>query len=128
VQTSGLSNFLSQTLTTNLQANDTYTVKAYVGLRADAYTSGFGCSGFNISLLAGGNVLNTLLISSGNVSCSAVAYGTFSQLSFTYTSGSNPTGLGSPLQILLTVNGSGSDIERAEVDFDEITLTDTAGP
>ena len=120
---------ISQILTTNLKANDTYTLTFYVGLRADTtvFAPSFGCYGFNVSLLAGGNVLNSLLLADGNASCSLVATGAFTRLSFTYTSGSNPVGLGSPLQIVLTAQGSGSNAEPAEIDFTEVTLTDTSG-
>jgi hypothetical protein len=122
----GAAENISQILTTNLKANDTYTLTFYVGLRADTNQyGGLGCYGFNASLLAGGNVLNTLILSNGNNSCNLVKTGAFTKMSFTYTSGSNPVGLGSPLQIVLTAQGSGSIYEPAEIDYDEITLTDT---
>jgi hypothetical protein len=75
--------------------------------------------------MAGGNILSTLFLANG-VSCSVVKLGAFTQLSFTYTSGFNPPGAGSPLQLVLTANGSGSAAQLSEIDFDEITLTDTA--
>lgn len=119
---------LSQTLTSTLQVNDTYTLSVYVGLRSDSNVVNppYGCSPFNVSLMAGGNILNTLLLSDGNASCTLAKFGQFVKLSFTYSSGLNPPGLGNPLQIVLTVAGSGTTAQPAEIDFDEITLTDTA--
>jgi len=128
MQTGVYSVSLTQTLTSVLQANDTYTLTFYVGQRADASTlnPALGCSGFNASLMAGGIVLNSLFLVDASVSCGVVKMGAFTQLSFTYFSGFNPPGLGSPLQIVLTANGSGSAAQLSEIDFDEITLTDTA--
>ena len=57
----------------------------------------------------------------------SVHTGQFTKISFTYTSGANPAGLGAPLQILLSANGSGSPNEPAEVDFDAISVSDTVG-
>ena len=61
VQTGVYSVSLTQTLTSVLQVNDTYTLSFYVGERADASTlnPALGCSGFNVSLMAGGNILST---------------------------------------------------------------------
>ena len=80
-----------------------------------------------MSLLAGGNLLTSLLLADGNASCSVVSIGSFTKLSFTYSSGSSPNGLGLPLQIALTANGSGNQSLPSEIDFDDITLTDTTG-
>jgi hypothetical protein len=121
---------ISQTLSAVLQANDTYTVTFYAGLRADtsAFGPGLGCSGYNVSLLAGGNLLYSLQQSpQTGTSCQLVHTGQFTKISFTFTSGANPAGLGAPLQILLSANGSGSPNEPAEVDFDAISVSDTLG-
>ena len=127
LQELGATESISQTLSSTLRANDTYTLSFYVGLRKDinAIPPSLGCYGFNVALMAGGNILNTLLLSNGSVSCSLVTTGAFTKMSFSYTSGSNPPGLGSPLQIVLTAQGTGSIYEPAEIDFAEITLTDT---
>jgi hypothetical protein len=117
---------IAQTLTANLLANDTYTLTFDVGLRSDTgvFAPGLGCYGFNILLEAGGNVLNSFLNSHGT-SCGLVSTGSFTQLSVIYTSGAAPVGLGSPLQIVLTANGSGSAFEPGEIDFDQIALSDS---
>ena len=129
LQELGNTESISQTLGSTLQANDTYTVSFYVGLRKDVnvIAPGLGCYGFNVTLLAGGHILNSLLqANSGANFCSLVTIGTFTKFSFTYSSGSNPVGLGSPLQIVLTAQGTGSIFEPAEIDFDQITITDNA--
>jgi hypothetical protein len=81
---------------------------------------GINCNGFNVSLTAGGNVLSNL-----NPSCNALSYGTFTELTLTYSTGANPVGLGSALGIVLEANGSGSPNEPSEIDFDNVTLSDT---
>ena len=120
---------ISQILGATLQANDTYTMSFYVGLRSDTstYAPGLGCYGFDATLEAGGNVLNSLRAANGNQSCGLVTTGAFTLLSFTYSSGASPAGLGDPLEIVLTTNGSGSAYEPAEADFDRVALSDTLG-
>jgi hypothetical protein len=117
---------LSQILSANLLANDTYTLTLDIGERADhdVTNPGLGCNGFNSELDAGGNFLNSL-VNAGNASCNSLSLGNFTQFTLTYTSGANPAGLGSPLEIVLTGNGSGSQFEPAEIDFDKLSLTDT---
>jgi hypothetical protein len=118
--TGSYSDSISQTLAADLLANDTYTLTALVGAPA----GGPGCSGFNVSLLAGGNVLNSIT-GEGEFTCVQETVGTFTEFTVTYTSPANPVGLGDPLQIVLEANGSGSSIEQAEIDFDKIALSDT---
>jgi hypothetical protein len=113
---------ISQTLSATLLSNDTYTLTVDVGERSDrgVLFPGINCSGFNVSLTAGGNVLSDL-----NPSCNTLSYGTFTQFTLTYSSGANPAGLGSALGIVLEANGSGSPYEPSEIDFDNVTLSDT---
>jgi hypothetical protein len=120
---------ISQTLSADLLANDTYTLTVFIGAPADI--SGNGnflasgqCNGFNAGLEAGGNLLNSL-VTVGNASCNSLSVGAFTEFTLTYTSGANPIGLGDPLQIVLTANGSGSSIEPAELNFDAVGLSDT---
>jgi hypothetical protein len=117
---------ISQILSANLLANDTYTLTLDIGLRDDpgVINPGLGCNGFDAALEAGGNFLNSL-VNAGNASCNSLSQGNFTQFTLTYTSGANPVGLGNPLQIVLTGFGSGSQFEPAEVDFDNLSLTDT---
>ncbi len=128
LQELGNTETISQTLAAKLQANDTYTLTFYVGLRKDfmALPPALGCYGFNVTLLAGGHILNSFLTANGGSDCSFLTLGSFTKLSFTYSSGANPVGLGAPLQIVLTAQGTGTVTEPAEFDFDEITLTDSS--
>jgi hypothetical protein len=114
---------ISQTLSATVQASDTYTLNYYVGLRADptVFNPAFGCYGFSVSLEAGGMVLAT-----ANPSCPATT-GTFESLNLVYNSGANPAQLGDPLEIVLTATGSGSPFEPAEIDFDNLSLSDASG-
>jgi len=119
-----------QFLTTDLQANDTYTLSGYAGFRLD--TNIFapaldGCGG-NVSVEAGGNILNPQVLG-GNINNNGVpcSPGTFTPFSITFSTGANPAGLGQPLVIVLQTNGTGSVFEPTEVDYTGITLTDTSG-
>lgn len=82
------------------------------------------CNGFNAALEAGGNVLNSL-VAAGNASCNSLTVGAFTEFTLVYNSGSSPAGLGDPLEIVLTETGSGSIYEPAELDFDQVGLSDT---
>ena len=117
---------ISQTLSASLQANDTYTLTAWEGLRDDTgvLAPGLGCNGSNITLEAGGTVLNSLR-NETTVTCPSVR-GSFQEFTVTFNSaGVDPALLGQSLGIVLTANGSGSIFEPAEVDFDKLSLTDT---
>jgi hypothetical protein len=121
---------ISQTLSADLLANDTYTLTVFIGEEAGINVTGDGlqpgqCNGFNASLEAGGNVLNSL-VAAGNASCNSLSAGAFTEFMLTYASGASPAGLGDPLQIVLTENGSGSVFEPAELDFDNVGLSDTS--
>jgi hypothetical protein len=120
------STWISQILTATLLANDTYTLNVWIGERADPSVAEAPgqCNGFNASLEAGGNVLNSL-VAVGNASCNSLSEGVFTEFTLTYTSGSSPVGLGDPLEIVLTTSGSGSIYEPAELDFDDVSLSDT---
>ena len=119
---------ISQTLSATLQANDTYTLTVFEGLRADTsvFSPGLGCNGSNIALEAGGTVLNSLAAET-TVTCNTTT-GNFEEYTVTYTTGANPAQLGDPLSIVLTASGSGSIFEPSEIDFDSVTLSDTATP
>jgi hypothetical protein len=114
---------ISQTLSATLEASDTYTLNYYVGVRADpdVFSPPFGCYGFSVSLEAGGTALAT-----ANPTCPATP-GVFESLNLVYNSGANPAQLGDPLEIVLTAAGSGSTAEPAEIDFDNLSLSDTSG-
>jgi hypothetical protein len=117
---------ISQTLSATLQANDTYTLTAWEGLRDDTGVlgPGLGCNGSNITLEAGGTVLNSLH-NETTVTCPSTR-GVFQEFTVTFnTAGVNPALLGQNLGIVLTANGSGSIFEPSEIDFDKISLTDT---
>ena len=115
--------FISQVLGTTLQANDTYTLMVSIGRRAD---NNGGCNGFNAELEAGGVVLNSL-VNAGDASCNSLTGGNFTTFTLTYDSGVTPAEAGDPLEIVLSGNGSGSSIETAEIDFDNVALSDTLG-
>jgi hypothetical protein len=118
---------ISQTLSATLQANDTYTLTAWEGLRDDTgvLAPGLGCNGSNITLEAGGTVLNSLR-NETTVTCPS-SNGVFQEFTVTFNSaGVAPALLGDALEIVLTANGSGSIFEPAEIDFDKISLTDTS--
>lgn len=113
---------ISQTLSATVQANDTYTLTVDEGLRSDTnvFNPGLGCYGATVALEAGGTVL------SEGSGC-PTSTGTFKPITVTYTAGANPATLGSPMQIVLTAVGSGSAYEPAEIDFDNVVLTDSLG-
>lgn len=114
---------ISQTLSATLLSDDTYTLTVDVGERSDrgVLFPGINCNGFNVSLTAGGNTLSSL-----NPSCNSLSFGSFTEFTLTYTTGANPVGLGSALGIVLEANGSGSPNEPSEIDFDNVTLSDTS--
>jgi hypothetical protein len=120
---------ISQVLSTNLLANDTYTLTLDIGQRADGQSvGGLACHGFNAALEAGGNVLNSL-VAAGNASCNSLTLGSFTQFTLTYTSAANPAGLGDPLEIVLSsfgAGGVGSSEGVGEIDFDNLALSDTS--
>lgn len=124
----GTTAYIYQFLGTDLQANDTYTFSGYAGLRLDtgSFGPGLGCYGQDAAVEAGGNVL-TPVVPGGDIACSSLSLGQFTKFSFTFSTGANPAGLGSPLEIVLTTNGSGSPYEPSEADFDAISLSDTLG-
>jgi hypothetical protein len=95
---------ITQQLSTNLAANTTYNLSAYVGRRND-----IAFSGYNVQLLAG----NTVLASNNSVTPAA---GTFTPVNVTYTSGSNDAALGQPLTISLIGNSGG------QAEFDNVSL------
>jgi hypothetical protein len=116
-----------QFLTTDLQANDTYTLTGYAGARLD--TNIFApavdaCNG-NAMVEAGGNVLNAAVVG-GNINGSGCTWGAFTQFTISFTTGANPAGLGQPLEIVLETLGTGSVYEPSELDFTGIALSDTA--
>jgi PEP-CTERM motif len=115
---------ISQVLGTTLSADDTYTLTVSIGRRAD---NNGGCNGFNAALEAGGVVLNSL-VNAGDASCNSLTGGDFTQFALTYSSGDSPAQSGDPLEIVLSGNGSGSSIETAEIDFDNVALSDTLIP
>jgi PEP-CTERM motif len=119
---------ISQTLSATLQANDTYTLTVYEGLRDDTavYPPGLGCNGSNIELEAGGTVLNSLDMET-TVTCNTTR-GNFEEYTVTYMTGASPAQLGDALEVVLTANGSGSTSEPSEIDFDQVSLSDTASP
>jgi hypothetical protein len=117
---------ISQTLSATLQANDTYTLTAFEGLRDDTgvLAPGLGCNGSNITLEAGGTVLNSLRNEITDTCPSTT--GVFQEFTVTFNSaGVAPALLGQNLEIVLTANGSGSIFEPSEIDFDEVALSDT---
>jgi hypothetical protein len=118
---------ISQILTTDLQANDIYTFSVDIGLRSDTnvFVPGLGCYGYDAALEAGGVVLNSLSAINKN-NCNLLTNGQFTTLSFTFNSGASPATLGDPLEIVLTAGASGSFSEPAEIDFDAVSLSDTA--
>jgi hypothetical protein len=118
-----------QFLTATLQANDTYTFTGYAGLRVDTgvFNPGLGCYGAGAVVEAGGNVL-TPVVSGGDIPCPPHStLGSFTEFTFTFSTGSDPAGLGDPLEIVLTASGSGNYSEPAEIDFDDLSLSDTLG-
>jgi hypothetical protein len=75
---------ISQTLSATLKANDTYTLTAWEGLRDDTgvLAPGLGCNGSNITLEAGGTVLNSLR-NETTVTCPSVR-GSFQEFTVTF--------------------------------------------
>jgi len=119
---------ISQILSATLQPNDTYTFTGYSGLRADdSFGAGTGCGGADAAVEAGGNILTPTGLPGGDISCNSMTVGSFTKFTFTFSTGANPAGLGDPLEIVLTTQGTGSPFEPTEIDFDNITLSDTLG-
>jgi hypothetical protein len=127
----GATSSIWQFLTTDLEANDTYTLTGYAGYRLDRNIFApalDGCGG-NVMVEAGGNILNPAVIG-GNINNNGTGCtpGTFTPFSITFSTGSNPAGLGQPLEIVLETLGTGSVFEPTELDYTGITLSDTANP
>jgi hypothetical protein len=53
--------------------------------------------------------------------------GSFTEFTFTFSTGASPAGLGDPLEIVLTTQDTGPPYEPTEVDFADISLSDTLG-
>jgi hypothetical protein len=122
----GTTAYISQILTAALQANDTYTFTGYSGLRADdAFGAGTSCGGADAAVEAGGNILTPVGLPGGDISCNSMTVGNFTQFKFIFSTGANPVGLGDPLEIVLTTQGTGSPYEPTEIDYAAITLSDT---
>ena len=117
-----------QFLTTNLQANDTYTLTGYAGFRLDTgiFNPGLDTCNGNAMVEAGGNVLNAP-VTGGNINGSGCTPGTFTPFTISFTTGASPAGLGLPLEIVLETLGTGSVYEPSELDFTGIALSDTVG-
>jgi hypothetical protein len=117
-----------QFLSTDLQANDTYTLTGYAGFRLDTgiFAPALDACNGNAMVEAGGNVLNTPVIG-GNINGSGCTPGHFTQFTISFTTGASPAGLGQPLEIVLETLGTGSVYEPSELDFTGIALSDTAG-
>jgi hypothetical protein len=115
---------LTQTLTSTLTPNTTYTLKVDVGnlqsfiLNGNAYDFN-GFPGYRAEILAGGDVLavdnNTLTPAEGKFLTSVVSY----------TASSNDPNIGKPLQIRLINIDTGPG---TEVDFDNVQLDATDVP
>ena len=105
------SGYASQTLTTNLAGNSSYTLTVDIGQRPD-----FGTISYMIQLLAGGVVIavdnNSLHPSKGSWATSTL----------TYTAYSNDPLIGGALEIRLVNTGI------AQVVFDNVNLTDPPVP
>lgn len=117
---------LSQTLDTLLAANTTYTLtvdvgnpESYFSEAADFFYNYDGFPGYEVQLLAGGQVIaadhNSLCIAEGEFGTSTV----------TFTAGSDSSYLGQNLGIrLIDLNAA----PGTEVDFDNVQLTAQAAP
>jgi len=99
---------ISQTLSTSLIANTTYTLSVDVGRRFDA-----NLTNYTIALFAGGTLLDSLTLSNG-----LIPVGTFADESFSYTSGSTP--ISGNLMIALSTAGP------QQMDYDNVRLTGAA--
>jgi hypothetical protein len=119
---------ISQVLGATLLANDTYTTTVDIGQRVDLTGHAAGCNGLSAALEAGGVVLastDPFTQSCNLIEPAGNPIGSFVQVSFSYNSGASPAQLGAPLEIVLTSFGSGSQNNQGEVDFDNVTLSDT---
>ena len=101
---------VSQTLTSDLQSDSTYTLSIDVTGRADGENPG---TGYSVGLYAGGDLL-------ASVTPETHGYGTWSDLSATFTSGT--VAPGEPLTIEISDWTAGG-----QLDFDNVTLTDPVG-
>ncbi len=116
---------LSQTLTSSLQANTNYTLKAvFDNLKPFTLSNGFtvpygGFPGYRLELLAGGNVIaadnNSVSVPDGALGTSVVSYSALA----------NDPNLGKPLQVRFIDLNSAPGLE---VDFTNVSLTATAIP
>jgi len=107
-ESAGTTTSLSQTLSTVLQDNTTYTLSALIGRRT--FTPNFN---YALELFAG----NTLLASASNLTLANNSSGTDSAF---YTSGASDPNAGQALEIVLTSTGSTGFTEAF---FDNISLT-----
>jgi hypothetical protein len=111
----------SQVLGVGLLANETYTLSLFEGLRGDTSIPGLGtveCFDYSVDLETSAGVITP---TAGSPTCASA--GSFVPLTFTFTTGSSPAGLGDPLSIVLTGIGNGS---LDEYDFDNLSLSDAA--
>ena len=120
ISTQGYDISLSQVLGIGLLANDTYTLSLYEGLRGDTIPGlgTAGCGSYSVDLETSAGVITP---TTGSAACASA--GSFVPLTFTFTTGSSPAGLGDPLSIVLTGIGNGS---FNEYDFDNLSLSDAA--
>jgi hypothetical protein len=107
---------LSQTLSTDLAADTSYTLSFYVGNRNDGQ-GGDLLPGTYGELSAGGTPLT------GTFSGANPASGSFGLWSYTFATGDNPTGLNDPLVITLGVSSG-----ELQPQFNGVSLTETAIP
>jgi hypothetical protein len=125
----GTTSSIWQFLSTDLQANDTYTLTGNAGSRLDGgsvFNPGVDACVGNVLVEAGGNILNPVVPGGNVINTNGCNSGTFTQFSITFSTGANPIGLGQPLEIVLDTLGTGSIFEPSEVDYTGITLSDTA--
>lgn len=97
---------LSQTLTTTLADNTTYTLTVAIGRRLDG-----GSRDATIQLLAGQTVLT-----SASMAIMDVESGGWTDLTAVYTSGASDSNAGKPLEIRLVSNGSQSNFDYVRLD------------
>jgi Carbohydrate binding domain/PEP-CTERM motif len=104
----------SQVLAATLQANSTYTLSVWVGLRNDAPCVAFPCvlSGTTIQLFAGSTLLATATGAPPDP-------GTWSEYQGTVVTGSSDPSLGQALKIVLSASA-------AQTEFDNVTLNQSS--
>jgi hypothetical protein len=94
---------ISQTLSTSLATNMTYTLSVDVGHRLDGFAANY-----TIALYAGSMLLSSITGSNG-----VIPAGTFQGESFSYSSGAAP--LSGPLGIVLFSSGKQTDFENVQL-------------